>query len=82
MLKANHGENRLRDAGEKQGSDKGPRDSAGEGEMVVCGGQARSNIAGGRAIDKYVVGGLDVERLLDFCIRGDNEMDQDSEWDE
>lgn len=77
MLEANDGDERLAQAGEQHGAEKRARHGAREGEVVVRVRQARAHVAaGGRAVDQDVVGRLHVERLLDFGVGGEEQVDQ------
>lgn len=44
--------------------------------------EPRSDIAKGQSICQNIMGRLDVERLLDFGVRRQNEMDEDEQGDE
>jgi hypothetical protein len=65
----------LADARERQRPQEGTRHGAGEGEVVVGGGEV---FAGGRAeghaVDHDVVGGLQGEGLFYLCVGGDEEV--------
>lgn len=75
--KADEGDQRLARPGEYHGADKGAGHGAGEGEVVVGGGEGGARVpARGRAVDEDVMGGLQVERLLDLCVRRDEQVDQ------
>lgn len=76
MLKARERDEGLADAGEEDGADKSARDGAGEGGVIVGEGEAVVDVAGGGAVDEDVVGGLEVEGLLDFGVGGDEEVDE------
>ena len=76
VLEADEGNDGLGEAGQQHRADEGPRDGAGEGEVVVGGGQPVVDVRGGRAVDEHIVGGLDVERLLDLGVGGDDEVEQ------
>lgn len=70
------------EAGEQHGADKCAGHRAGEFEVVVGGPKTGGNVVGGRAVDEDVVGGLDVEGFLYFCVRGQDEVEGDEGWDE
>lgn len=76
MLEADEGNDGLGEAGQQHRADEGPGDGAGEGEVVVGGGQPVVDVRGGRAVDEHIVDGLDVERLLDLGVGGDDEVEQ------
>lgn len=75
--KAQRRNQRLADPREEHGADKRARHGAGKGEVVVAlregGGRA---VAEGRAVEEHVVGGLQVERLLDLGVRGEEEVQE------
>lgn len=61
VVKPNKGNNGLADSGQKDGADKGPRNGAREGEVIVCAGQLLIDVRGWSAVDENIVRGLDVE---------------------
>lgn len=72
---AEQGDERLARGREDDGADKGARDGAGKGEVVVGGPQGGAGaLADGRAVEEDVVRGLQVKRLLDLCVRRDEEV--------
>lgn len=78
ILKAGDGNDGLAQTGEQDGSYKGPWHSTRKGEVVVAGSQPLSSVARyGRAVDKKIMGSLDVEGLLHLCVRCHSKMEED-----
>lgn len=73
---------RLAQPREQHGAEERARHGPREGEVVVGGGEARRGGARGRAVDEDVVRGLQVERLLDFGVRGGQEVEEGDEEEE
>jgi hypothetical protein len=79
VAEADEGKQRLGDAGEQDGTDKGTGHGAGEGRVIVGAGDAIRRVGQGRAVDEDVVGSLQVERLLDLGVGGEKEVKQGDE---
>lgn len=79
MPEAEDGNKGLCQRREHDGADECPRHGAGEGEVVVGGGEAWADVRHRGAVDEDVVGGLQWEGLLDFGVGRDEEV---QEWDE
>lgn len=77
MGEAEEADDRPAKPGEEHGADEGAGHGAGEVEVVIGGAQAGGDVAGGRAVDEDIVGGLDVEGLLYLCVRGQQEVEGD-----
>lgn len=82
MLEPRDRDKRLADTGEQNGADKSTRHGAREGEVVVGDGEALRDVTGGSAVDEDVVGGLEVEGLLDFGVGRDEEVDEGDDEEE
>ena len=76
MVEADERDDGLANAGDEDGTDKRPRHSPRESKMVISLSQALIDVRGRSAVDEDIMSGLDVERLLDFCVRGYQEVDQ------
>lgn len=68
ILEAEDGDERLADTRQQDGPDEGPGYGPGEGEVIIDAGEALANVTGRGAVDEDVVGGLEVEGLLDFGV--------------
>lgn len=84
MLKAHERNERLAHAGEQHGTREGPRHGAGEGEVVIRGGDALDGIVAAaaeerQAVDEDVVSRLEVEGLLYLGVGGGEEVDEGGE---
>lgn len=83
MLEANKGYNGLRQTGERDCADERARHSTREVEMVIRSGEPLAGgVADGRAVDENVVGGLEVEGLLDFGVGCCEEVEEGDEEEE
>ncbi len=77
------GQQRLGHAGQQDGADKGAWHGAGEGGVVEARGEAGGGAApDGGAKGEDVVGGLDVEGLLDLGVGGEGEVEEDEAGEE
>ena len=50
--------------------------------MIIVLGKSLANIAEGDSVPEDVVDSLDVERLLDFCVWSNGEMQKHDNWNE
>lgn len=82
MLEPSQGNQRLAHARQEHRPDKRPRHGSREGEVVIRGGQPLVDVVRGGAVDEDVVRGLQVEGLLDFGVRGGQEVQQRHEEQE
>lgn len=73
MLVPYCGHDGLTEGCKEQRSNKRPGHSPWEGEVVVA-GQLLLDVGNGSAVYQDIVGGLDVERLFNFGVRGCQKM--------
>lgn len=82
MIEADEVDYGLSKSCQDYGANKGSRYGTRKGEMVVCLGKPVVGIFKWCSVHENIVGGLDVEGLLDLGIRGDEEVKKDEGWDE
>lgn len=68
---------RLRKAGKKNRPNESPGNGTREVEVIVSGRETAVNVCRRRAVHQDIMGGLDIERLLDLSVRSDDEMQDD-----
>lgn len=71
MLKPHERNDRLAQTREDDRANKGPRHRSRKAEVVICLPEALMDVGRRGAVDENVVYGLQIERLLDLCVRGD-----------
>lgn len=76
MLEPDQSNNRLSKASQQHGAYESSRHRPREGKVVVSGGQFVMDVRGRGSVDKDIVGGLDVERLFDLGVGGDDEVNK------
>ena len=82
MIEADEVDDGLPKPCQDDGANEGPWNGAGKGEMVVCLRQPVVGILKWCSVYENIMGGLDVEGLFNFCVRGDKEVKEDEGWDE
>lgn len=80
MLEANESNDWLTDSGEEDRAYKCPRHGTRKRKVVVCAAQLLIDIGGRCAVDEHIVGGLDVEGLLNLCIWSDQKVEDNESW--
>lgn len=71
-----------RQSTQNQRASKRPRHASWERDMIIVGGEELIDIASWYAVNQDIVCGLDVERLLDFGVRRNEQVDQNECGDE
>lgn len=74
MLKPHERNDRLAQTREEDRANKGPRHRSRKAEVVICLPEALMDVGRRGAVDENVVYCLQIERLLDLCVRGNQDM--------
>ena len=82
MIEADEVDDGLSKSCQDYGANEGPGNGARKGEVVIGLRELLVDILQWCSVHEYIVGGLDVERLLDLGVRGDEKVEEDESWDE